>query len=224
MNEIMLRAAAARSAEAYLRAAERDFPAAHAHIFSAAFEKRLNKLIRRSEYPGLHKALRSVAAALAAVVMAGSLWLAADTDARAAFVGWIKGIYEGHFVYRYEGGSASTAPTEYRPTWIPEGYSEYRIDKFNGNTVIIYTDENERRLRISYAQASDNLDWRINITSSSTFSASVNGYSAELFISSDESIANAITWINDNDTVFAVSAFLDKDEIIMLAESIEDIK
>ena len=46
------------------------------------------------------KALRRVAAAFLAATVGVSVWLAVDTDARAAFVGWVRELYEHSIVYR----------------------------------------------------------------------------------------------------------------------------
>ena len=60
------------------------------HAFSAGFEEKLARLKRRAEHPYVRRALRSVASIVLAILVTSAVWLTVDTQARAAFIGWIK--------------------------------------------------------------------------------------------------------------------------------------
>ena len=56
------------------------------------------------------------------------------------------------------------------------------------------------------------------------FAVIVNGFPGELLISHNPETAGGILWTDDNNTAFYISAFLDNEELIKLAESVEKIK
>ncbi|WP_352408536.1 DUF4367 domain-containing protein [Lawsonibacter hominis] len=52
--------------------------------------------------------------------------------------------------------------------------------------------------------------------------AEVNGCSADLFISDTPDVSNCIVWINKHNAAISISAFLDEDKLIQLAESVTE--
>ena len=65
---------------------------------------------QRKKHP-LHKVwLSRVAGVLLAILLAGSTVLAFSTEARAAFLGWIRQQYETFYVYTFAGSIDNTEP------------------------------------------------------------------------------------------------------------------
>ena len=69
------------------------------HIFSESFCQKMDKLILRERFRRARKkVLRSAAAIILAIFIAGSAWLAVDVEARTASFSWIKETYETCFL------------------------------------------------------------------------------------------------------------------------------
>lgn len=100
--EDVLRTAAARSSEVYVRYLEQDFDREHRHKFSPQFEKRIKRMCRQANHPFLYKSLQRVASIFLAILLGGTIWLTVDVEARAEFFGWVKSVYENYIVYRFE--------------------------------------------------------------------------------------------------------------------------
>ena len=141
ITDAQLRKAAEKSSDLYLRYVEQDYNSTPPHEFSASFEKKIRKLRKRADHPYFYKTLHKAAAVILAILISGSAWLAVDTEARAAFFGWVKEHYEMFFVYRFAGKSEEvTEPIQYQLELIPDGYSEKMTIDENGSVTVIYAD------------------------------------------------------------------------------------
>lgn len=177
---------------------------------------------KRKLRPAWKTALRRVAAFFLTALVGVSAWLAVDTQAREAFFGWIKEMQDTYFVYRFEGDSNATDDVSYRPTWLPEGYSEWYVAEETGGTNhVIYADETGRMLKLAYAQGTDGITWFLDARQSELRTAFVNGIPADLLISNDPQVASSVTWVAEDNTAFYLSAFLNEEELIKLAESVQ---
>ena len=87
IDEALLKAVAESSCEMYVSFLENGFDTDNAHVFTARFETKIEKLKRRAAHPVLYKPVTRAAAVILAILLAGSLWLAFDTSARTAFFG-----------------------------------------------------------------------------------------------------------------------------------------
>lgn len=179
---------------------------------------------QRKMRPAWKKTLRRVAAVFLAATVGVSAWLAVDTDARAAFFGWVKEIYETYVVFRHD-GITDTVPesADYRPTWLPNGYSEFRVNTSETRTVVIYDNEAGEMIRFSFIQNPDETDWFIDVSQAGIKNATVNGNKANLLIAQTPEEANAIAWISD-DTAFYVTGFVNENDLVRIAESVQIIK
>ena len=124
ITDSMLKQAAAVSADVYMKAVDKQYSDQPNHTFSPEFERKIAKLKRKADHPILYSPLYRAASIILALLLGSGVWLAFDTDARAAFFGWIKNTYEHYFVYNYEGDASDNGITHYELTWIPEGYRE----------------------------------------------------------------------------------------------------
>jgi len=219
-NDI-LREAAARTYEGFVSGLLSDYDAEYRYEFSSEFEKKIMRLKRRADHPIFYQALRRVAVILLAFLFAGAVWIAVDSDARAAFFGWIGEISGSYFEYHHEGITDDAAePMDYRPSWIPDGYSEKSISVFEDKTTVRYENEKGELLRFSYVNSHENVDWSFDVSKGNTKSSSVGHCMASLFISELDSVANGLTWVNDDDIAFCVTGFISETELIKMAESV----
>lgn len=117
ITDEMLRIAAARSCEIYVAYLERGYDPENQHEFSPQFEKNIKKLKRKADHPVFYHTTKRIASIVLAILISGGVWLAVDVEARVAFVGWIKEIYETYMVYIFEDETPATdKDVDYRPT------------------------------------------------------------------------------------------------------------
>lgn len=221
--EAALRAAAEGSCIRYAAGLAAGYDPAEAHRFSPAFEQRIRKLRRRADHPVLLRASRRIAAAILALLLAGALWLAADREARAAFFGWVGELTGSGFIYHRDAGSVEEEDADYRPSWVPEGYTESSIKTIQRKTTVFYVNEKGDRLRFSYIQGSDEADWVVDTTQCEVLEAAVGGTPAQMFRSVSADTANAIIWNGFDSTAFFLSGYLSEEDLIRMAESVEKV-
>ena len=99
--------------------------------FSKSFEKKMEKVIRRANHFVAYKVLRRVACILIALFAAATMFLAINTEARAAVVDWIKETFGEFYHYFFTGEQEQKEPEMYSLDWVPEGYvikGSYEVD------------------------------------------------------------------------------------------------
>lgn len=221
ITDEMLRAAAAKTNDAHVKYLEQDYDPDHQHEFSPGFEKKIKKLKHKADHPVFYRSIQRVASILLALLIGGSTWLAVDIDARAAFFGWIKEIYETYVVYIFESDTPHNAGNaDYRPAWLPEGYSESFVDDTEDTIFVAYSNNEGQMMTFSYIHDPDETTWLVDRNNAIVTQIRVNDNVAELFISTDVNNASAIMWSTADNTAFYVSAFLKDAELIRIAESV----
>ena len=122
ISEEALRQAAAEASDCLVRSL--DEAGIPVHNFSARFERKMRRLIRRTRHPAAYRALVRVACAFLAFLLGSGVFLAVNPEARAAFFGWVRTQYERLFVYDVANTGEQTELPEYTLGWLPEGYEE----------------------------------------------------------------------------------------------------
>lgn len=219
----MLREAIARTYESYISHLLSDYDPEYRCEFSPIFEKKIKKLMRRADHPILYRTLKRIAVILLTLLIAGTVWISVDADARAAFFGWFNEVIGNSFVYHHnESANGNTKPVDYRPLWIPDGYSENTVNVFVDETTVLYKSEAKGYLRFSYIISLEKRTWYLDITDADIKDCCVNAQPAQLFISKLDSVASGITWTTE-DSVFLITGFVTETELIRMAESVEEI-
>ena len=219
----MLREAIARTYESYISHLLSDYDPEYRCEFSPIFEKKIKKLMRRADHPILYRTLKRIAVILLTLLIAGTVWISVDADARAAFFGWFNEVIGNSFVYHHnESANGNTKPVDYRPLWIPDGYSENTVNVFVDETTVLYKSEAKGYLRFSYIISLEKRTWYLDITDADIKDCCVNAQPAQLFISKLDSVASGITWTTE-DSVFLITGFVTEAELIRMAESVEEI-
>ena len=223
ITEEMLRTSAARSSELFVQAVALDYDPAQQYEPTDLFKTRIKRLFRRAKHPYLYQTMRRVAAILLAAILAGSVYLAVDTEARAAFLGWIKETYETYFVYRFEDNStAESALPILRPTWLPQGYTEHIVNDTAGTITVIYANDAGEMLTFRYSHNPMQADWFIDTTNTIQSNTVISGNQADVFISTNPSISSAILWTRPDHTAFYISGFLSETDLIKVTESVQE--
>lgn len=228
IDEERLRIAAKEAAEAILQS----LPSQEDILYtpSSSFTKRMKKLIFRVEHPVLYYGMRSAACLLALVLSGSILLFGISPDVRAAVLGWFKELKGGtHFEYNFEGDNAvDMTGVRYEPGWIPEGFElmMQEVDDYGG--MYAYIDSKGFVADFSYLFASikgaQNLLMDGNQLYVEYSVVEVMGYKADCYMSKDAEHTSTLVWIDENDTLFTVTAMLTKEELINWAESIIEIR
>ena len=202
-----------------------------AELFSKAMGQIDDKyLMEAVEYKPSNKktgttVLRRVAGFLI-VCMAGiSLFVAFNSEARAAITGWLRQFHsDDWYMYSFEGETDKTAITEeigYCPGWLPEG-CEF-VDNFEimGGETYIYSSKNDMLIQFSYTSDPDAL-WYVDGVEYEKQEVKVNGRPGEIYIAQSEAQTSSIFWTDkDGHTLFSFSADCQPEELIRFAEEIK---
>jgi hypothetical protein len=192
--------------------------------FSPEFERKMEKLIRRTKHPVRHRIMKAVACFLLVVLVGAGSVLTFSMEARAAFVSWVKEVYETQIIYRFFQNSEETSDSViYQPTWVPSGYKLTLESVSDGPSTIEYRDDSDNRIVFTYFQNTSALVFQIEQDSTDIYKqVSVNGITAELYLDQDEGNTNVLIWTDEgSDTVFRILAPFGEVELIEMAESVE---
>ena len=191
--------------------------------FSPKFKRKMKKLVRRTDHPIRYWVQKAVACILLTILIGGGSVLALSTEARAAFVGWVREIYETWFVYHFEGdGNTLPEETQYRPTWLPEGYSQALVPELSDQVNVVYTNDDGPMIIFAYSSSSAALALHIQGDTVVPLKATVNGISADFYLEKEETQASCLVWKNPhNNIIYWISANLSKDIMIKIAESVK---
>ncbi len=226
-NEI-LRISAARTCESYVSGLLSDYDPEYRYEFSAGFEKKINRLKRRADHPVFYRTTRRIAVFILALLASGMIWIAIDTDARAAFFGWFGKTVGTYFSYHnhQEGSSRDVSDdgaVEYRPMWLPEGYSEYMVISPHQMTTVVYINDDEKVLSFSYLSKHDTEDMFLDISQVVMEETVVGDYPAVLFLSQAEDVSSAVSWTDSNNNLFVISGFVSDSDLLKIAENVRQI-
>lgn len=72
------------------------------HVFSPAFQANIARLIAREKWMDVRQRwAKRIAVALFTLMVGAASWLSIDADARAAFIHWVREVYESSIIYRF---------------------------------------------------------------------------------------------------------------------------
>ena len=191
--------------------------------FSPAFERRMKKLIYRTDHAVRCRLVQAAACLLLAALLSGCTVLAINAEAREAFAGWVRELYETWFVYRYAGEERPASEnTVYAPTWVPEGYAETAAPQVGTYIRTQYENESKELLTVSYLKGTEtsslNVEWEGAVVQKS----SVDGLPADLYRNPDDG-PNILVWTDyERDAAFWITAPLSERELVKVAESIQE--
>ena len=181
-------------------------------------ERKMEKRSRRASHPIRHRVMKAVACFLLVVLVGGGSVLALSADARAAFVGWVRDVYQSYetwFVYHFTGENNTVSEDiSYHPTWIPQDYAELEtLDMFN-QTNIIYENAVGLSMTFGYSLNPEAINVYVENTNVQTKRVLVGNTPADLYLDNSAGESNILTWVDSNtDTIFWIVAQLDEDEL-----------
>ena len=194
-----------------------------AHTFSPEFQVKMNSLLARERATRLRRQLlRRVAIFFLTLVLGSGIWLAVDTEARAAVINWVREVYENSIIYRF----------------IQEktvAFTNYRLDVDNDYELIdemidasmyqafYYNSHTGRSILFAYRPLNDgSLVGYIGGENSYTYEeVKIGSISADFYQSTEEQGTNNLIWVDEQAMlVFTIDSNLPKDDMISLAENI----
>lgn len=166
--------------------------------------------------------LSRVAGVLLAILLAGSAVLTFSTEARAAFLGWVRQQYENFYVYFFAGDVVNAEPSHYELGVLPDGFTFAASYEIQGGEVYVYTDPNGMIADFSYSTDPDGFYLLADAADCENHTVTVNGMAGDLYIASDESTANMLIWTDsEKGLFFAISAPISGDELLTLAKEVK---
>lgn len=183
------------------------------------------KWARKRARPIWKSALQKVAMILLVFSLSLGSLMAVSPTVRAAVVRWITEWYETHVVYRFSGEQITDEMPQYEVTDLPEGYAEIERVEWPSYVSIIYqnvNDENASWIYLQYIYMQQGASGNFGIENADIIPVTVNGLEGQLYLNRDaEGADSTITWIiPDENILFAVSAALNTDDILHIAESV----
>ena len=113
--------------------------------------------------------------------------------------------------------------TVYQPTWIPDGYQAVTIDDRNTSTSILY-ENGEHSITFNCLIDVDAAALYIDSVNADVLHVKVGDLPADLHIDPEENASSAIVWTNEKGNLFLIHGPLSGDELIRMAESVEEVQ
>lgn len=194
--------------------------------FSPEFERKMKKLVRRTDHPIRYWMQKAVACILLTILIGGGSVLAFSTEARAAFVGWIREVYETWFVYKYEGEDQEfPKDTEFQIMWLPDGFVEVTHSASEDQICTFFQDENSNSIMFLYTRSMESANLYIEEGEVETQTVQIGHLHADLYLDQRSGGANALVW-SDRGVLFSLYGNCSGDDLIKIAENVcaESIK
>lgn len=166
--------------------------------------------------------LSRVAGIILAILLAGSAILTFSTEARAAFLGWIRQQYETFYVYTFAGSIDNTKPVQYELSSVPEGFTFSTVFEIKGGESHIYIGPNGEIGEFGYSVAPEGIALYIEAAECEHRSVIINGLPGDLYIPKDRSSRTELFWVDDaTGTMFSLGFPVDPEVLISMAETIQ---
>lgn len=195
------------------------------HTFSPEFERKIQRLIRKSKHFGFYKSLKQAACFFLALLLSGTVFLTVNAEAREVIFGWVSQRFEDSQHYFFSGHSEETSfNIQYSLPNVPEGYEIWESYEENNGWTTLYINENDDFLDFGYRrEPTDGLtaDLFFTVDGMSKNILCVNDMPAEYYQDDTGKSSNLIVWFDsETNTLFYISGYLDKEQMIRLAESV----
>lgn len=192
----------------------------YSHEFSKAFESNMENILQKAKGKKRKRLYKQVACYIAIFVVAGSSFLMFNKEARATFLYWLRGQYNGYMEYRYT-GDGSAKQKAYVLTYIPEGYYEKDTSEMEGMNITIY--HNDMGNQIAFMSSSGTDAISLFISDDNAQEVMVGNQKADYYQAEEEDENSVIVWYSeDRTTIFSILAAISKEEMVKIAESVEE--
>lgn len=204
-------------------------PEACTHEFSPAFERKMNRLLRRTRNRGLYTGMKRAAAFFLAILLTATAWLSVDARAREYVFGWVSQKY-GNSEHYYYAEEEDVPPDEipevrYSLAEIPAGYSlDHTINEGSYHSISYINDAGTRYLTFGYltketSTTTSNIVFATQDTQRKT--VLVHGEPADFYLALTEEITNTVVWKDkQTDVLLYIDGDFSEQELIQMAENV----
>lgn len=223
LSDVELRSAAVAVRKSML--ASLPEPEECVHEFSDPFHEKMDALFRWERRRDiLSRVMHRVAAVLAVFLLGSGIWICVDAEARAAFFGWVREVYENSIIYKFNEKESDTSLPVYRPQWLPEGVNEDSVWEDDTICIIIYKDaDGVDALAFNYQYGS--IDAFTEFIFDSDYEHKVleiNGCHAELHLALDDESTSNLVWFDEERGIFfSINSYFSEDIILTIAGSVK---
>jgi len=191
------------------------------HLFSARFERRMKRLLRRSYHPVLYCTLQYAASILLVIMIGFGSILAVNVNAREAVLGWTKRQEENFYKFFFVGDADNSESHSYSLGWIPDGCVYVTTLETGGGKTYVYTDAKEALIQFTYISEPGNGVLSVDGVNYNKEVVKINGCYGEVYLSPNEAETNAIIWTDDAENIlFYISGNFEKETLVKMAESV----
>lgn len=197
---------------------------------SRSFQRRIKRLLknparylRRQARPVWRKALEMAATLLLCLSLTLAGVLALSPTARA----WVESVVvawlEEYVVFQFTGEPVVVGGV-WRPTWLPEGFKEVSAYESDGYGTIIFEKKDGTAFSFKYQPMINENQFNVDNEHREYKEIIIDGNRAFLFMADSFSNNSQLIWLNEEKLIsFRLVGMLTEEELIMIAESIEEI-
>jgi len=221
ITDEMLRISAARSSELFIRAVAYDYDPTQQYEPSDSFEKKIKRLFRKAKRPYFYRAAQRIASVFLAAILAGTMWLAVDEKARAAFFDWVRETSERSIVYHVLPNHASKTLPRYELAWLPDGFDEPDVYEDETTYSVLYENPSAGDFLVfDYCLLTEETQTEL-FTTQQPEHLLVRGADADFYAAIDDSDSSNLLWIDaETGVLCSINSTLSKEDILHIAESI----
>lgn len=199
-----------------------------AHTFSLPFQAKMAKLLRRRKRAPARRAMGRVACLVLVCLLGSGVFLTTNAQAREAFFGWVSEQVESARRYFHVGDPLFSEKVVRYEIDVPEGYRLDETFRSEGGEFVHESYVNEDGLYIDFLYQYDTEassgETFLDKAGSAIQQAEINGNTADLYLSEDPNASNTIIWTDQaTHALIEITAFLEEDVLISLAESVTPI-
>ena len=191
------------------------------HTFSARFQRKMERLCRQVRYSAVHIWMKRIASIFVVLVCIVGMLLLANGQVRAAVVDWFKEIYGRYTGYSFTGEQTeNTEPCAYEITDLPDEY--VLLDQHAGldGGFTIYVNPDGEYLNLEFLTYSDPGMLFLAVEEYSYSYTVVDGIKMEIYITNEPGQTNSIVWVDSENVLFHISANVNTETLIELAQSV----
>lgn len=162
------------------------------------------------------------ACALVTLCLSAALVLATNPAARAWVVRMWSTWRPEYTEYQFQGDGTEPAPLGvWRPTYVPEGYTVWKVAPGKGLYSIYYANKEGTLLSLTYLHLNGQGSILLDNEHSTLHPAKVNGQNADLYAAVEPDDPSTVIWVDAGaEVVFSLSGVLSEEELLYMAESI----
>lgn len=194
------------------------------HTFSAEFEKKMQKVIRRGNHPVLYRQLQRAAILVLVVLLSFTALMVVSPTARARVIAWIREQIAGYTAYSYFGETDSGRENvKYEFGYLPDGYKLQRVIQQNGIHIMIFENHATKELiYFSHTQDASAITYFVKDRSYTEQKIDIHSEDGLYLEANEDCMANEIIWFDSKEELFfLISAHLEKEDMIKIAENIK---